>query len=83
MEALLHICHFRRPDLGYFRGQFTNESIIKTIKAIAPSFTDTLNKCEWQNKEYLCSELFRTVMTDEGQCFQFNGLNAHEIFTDQ
>lgn len=83
LEALLHICHFRQPDLDYFHGKFTDESIFKIIEQMSPSFSDSVDKCEWQNKVYSCTDLFTTVITDEGFCFQFNALNAHEIFTSE
>lgn len=83
MEALLHVCNFREPNLNYFHGKYTDETIFDTIKQIAPSFSDSMGNCEWQHKIYSCTEIFTTVVTDEGFCFQFNALNAHEIFTDE
>lgn len=42
----------------------------------------TLPFCKWNGRFYFCDKLFKYVMTDEGVCYQFNGLQATDIYRD-
>ncbi|KAI8118089.1 Pickpocket protein 28 [Lucilia cuprina] len=48
--------------------------------ALAPN--TTLPFCKWNGRFYFCDKLFKYVMTDEGVCYQFNGLQAEDIYRD-
>lgn len=83
MEALFHICEFKEIDFAKSESKFTNESIYMIIQDIAPTFNNTLTECLWQFENYSACEIFTPILTAEGVCFQFNGLNARDIFTDE
>ncbi|KAM7342301.1 pickpocket protein 28-like [Cochliomyia hominivorax] len=42
----------------------------------------TLPFCKWNGRFYFCHKIFKSVITDEGVCYQFNGLNAKDIYRD-
>lgn len=84
MEALNHICGFYfNLDLTRFGRKFLNESIYDVIERMAPSMDGTLYKCMWNYKLEFCYEYFTPVFTADGLCFTFNGLNSHEVYTEE
>ncbi|XP_013104771.1 pickpocket protein 28 isoform X1 [Stomoxys calcitrans] len=48
--------------------------------ALVPNIT--LPFCKWNGRFYFCNYLFKYVLTDEGICYQFNGLNTQDIYRD-
>lgn len=83
MEALLHICDIHEPPYGDNSKQFANGSIYDTITDIAPPFNRTFIDCVWKSKVYNCSELFKPIWSNDGQCFAFNVLNSRDIYTNE
>ncbi|XP_060801884.1 pickpocket protein 28 [Amyelois transitella] len=57
----------------------TNASTIDEIIRVSPTL-DYFQDCYFMGTKKDCSELFSRVLTDEGVCFNFNGLAADEIF---
>ncbi|XP_053603999.1 pickpocket protein 28-like [Plodia interpunctella] len=57
----------------------TNASTIDTILNVSPSL-EYFQECTWLGRKKRCSRLFSKVLTEEGVCFNFNGLAASEIF---
>ena len=46
------------------------------------SKNQTAPACYWNNVFNFCTNIMRYVATDEGICYQFNGLNAEDIYRD-
>lgn len=46
------------------------------------SLNDTIYVAAWNRRSYLASEIFKYVLTDEGVCYQFNGLHVEDIYRD-
>ncbi|KAM3957840.1 pickpocket protein 28-like [Aphomia sociella] len=62
----------------------TNSSIIEIFKEVQPSIEDSMFSCVWRDDESInCSELFSTVITDKGVCFNFNSLSTNEVLNMQ
>lgn len=82
MRALAHICPQLSEEIRY-EDTFTNESIYSLIQEITPNFDDLIVHCVSDAFPGKCSDVVAPVLTDEGICFTFNGLNSHDIYTDQ
>ncbi|KAI5638681.1 amiloride-sensitive sodium channel domain-containing protein [Phthorimaea operculella] len=65
------------------RRNITNSSLIKTLYEATPSVQDAFFYCGWQGKRVQCDDLFQTVITREGICFNFNSLAADEILRNE
>lgn len=82
IKALMHIC----PVLSHhipFNDSVANESIYNIIQDIAPKVLESTYKCTWKRYEFICFELIKPTLTEDGVCFTFNALNSHEIYTDE
>lgn len=51
MEAVLHICYAHLGDKLNIGDNFTNHSIFGWIEEIAPTFKETMYRCEWRTQE--------------------------------
>lgn len=86
LEAALNVCP--SPDVfdafaPELQNNFSNGSIYDTIEDIAPDFNKTFFRCTLHDRVRLCSEIFTSIFTQNGFCFEFNGLNSHEIYTEE
>ncbi|XP_053604000.1 pickpocket protein 28-like [Plodia interpunctella] len=66
-------------DLELPGPNITNVSSIHTILNVSPDL-DYFKECYWFGVKKECTDMFTRVLTDEGVCFNFNGLAAEEIF---
>lgn len=80
MKAIAHICDFM---MHAFDDKFIDGSIYDVIRDMAPSFGNTIVDCLSPDKAFGCSDLFVPIFTQDGQCFSFNDLNSHQVFTDE
>lgn len=84
LETLHHICPHKHSGITTSsQTQFNNGSIYEIIDDIAPSMDDVLNFCEWRGMTKSCSDVFSKIFTENGLCYQFNGLNSREIYTEK
>ncbi|KAJ2952351.1 hypothetical protein O0L34_g4636 [Tuta absoluta] len=61
------------------RRNITNSSLIENLFEVAPRVKDAFFYCQWQGKSVQCEDLFQSVITREGICYNFNSLAADEI----
>lgn len=76
LKATINVC----PALdGYFRldDHFANDSIYHTIEDIALQLNQTAVLM------YPHYATITPILTEGGLCFSYNGLNSHEMFTDE
>ncbi|XP_059047782.1 pickpocket protein 28-like [Achroia grisella] len=59
-----------------------NVTIIKNLLEVSPSASKYIFNCNWRG-DIDCSEMFSTVLTEHGVCFNFNSLAANEILREQ
>lgn len=59
-----------------------NVDVAQTLVDLAVTPNKTLPFCKWNGRFYFCNHLFKYVLTDEGICYQFNGLQAEDIYRD-
>lgn len=82
LNAMAHVC----PQLQYHfevKDEFTNDSIYHIIEDVAPKLEHTIRECRWQQKKINCSAHMSPVLTRDGLCFAFNGLNFNDMYTKQ
>lgn len=82
MNALVHICDYL-PRMYAFEDNFTDEWIYDVIRNIAPRRLDTWFFCQFQGQFIPYEDCTVSVLTEEGLCFTFNGINSHEIYSDE
>lgn len=87
MAATMHICDSDvaarfAPILSKLHSQQT-ENVTETLVDLSISKNETGPFCRWNGRFYFCDKLFDFVATDEGICYQFNGLRPKDIYRDE
>lgn len=59
-----------------------HDSVAKILFNLSLKKNTTLLICKWNNRFYIPQDLLTYVLTDEGICFQFNGLHPEDIYRD-
>jgi len=86
MAAAMHICD---PDVVQ---RFTpllsqlhppHVDVTQTLIDLSISKNETGPFCKWNGRFYFCDKIFDFVATDEGICYQFNGLRPKDIYRDE
>ncbi|XP_061397734.1 pickpocket protein 28-like [Musca vetustissima] len=54
----------------------------QTLVDLALVPNTTLPFCKWNGRFYFCHYLFKYALTDEGICYQFNGLHPKDMYRD-
>lgn len=81
-NALAHICWYLRLGVES-KDDFTDKSIYNIIEDLSPDLKYTMNACRWKQKEFNCSKYISPVITKHGLCFEFNGLNFNDMYTNR
>lgn len=81
LMAMQHICYTRSPQTK--RTEQFSANITQTIVGMATRFGSNLFKCFVHNRRYPCERMFRGVITDEGLCYTFNGINPRELYREK
>ena len=81
MHALVHLCEYF-PQLYEFKDAFTGDWIYDIIADVAPPHFETWFYCKWLDQSVSKENCTVPVLTEEGLCFAFNGVNSNEIYTD-
>jgi acid-sensing ion channel, other len=55
----------------------TCESCVQVLRQLRGDVTDMIVKCGFIDEHDNCTELFREVITEEGICYTFNGINIY------
>lgn len=81
--STLHICESEvvQRFAKYLPKDF-RPNITQTLVDISISKNETGPFCKWNGRFYFCDKIFNFVATDEGICYQFNGLQAKDIYRD-
>ncbi|TDG51035.1 hypothetical protein AWZ03_002690 [Drosophila navojoa] len=87
MAATMHICDSDvvarfAPILSKLHSQQT-ENVTETLVDLSISKNETGPFCRWNGRFYFCNKVFDFVATDEGICYQFNGLRPKDIYRDE
>ncbi|XP_001357382.2 pickpocket protein 28 [Drosophila pseudoobscura] len=86
MAAAMHICdpdvvHRFMPILAGMNPPFVD--VTQTLIDLSISKNETGPFCKWNGRFYFCDKIFDFVATDEGICYQFNGLRPKDIYRDE
>lgn len=83
LDAIHQMCTFSNYSSLSTQSQFTNDSIYKIIDDIAPTRDSVFDDCVWRGKSLPFDKYMVKVFTEVGICFQFNGLNSYEMYTEK
>ncbi|KAM7346051.1 pickpocket protein 28-like [Cochliomyia hominivorax] len=56
--------------------------VVNLLREMALTSSITLSYCKWNGRFYFCEKIFKHILTDEGLCYQFNGLKDSDIYRD-
>ncbi|XP_069695430.1 pickpocket protein 28-like isoform X2 [Periplaneta americana] len=70
------VCNSRYSGLNH-----TNERALEYIGKVAPKLEEVIKNCKWREEMKNCSNLFSSVLTDDGLCYTFNTLAARDLLT--
>uniref|UniRef100_A0A034WTB9 Sodium channel protein Nach n=1 Tax=Bactrocera dorsalis TaxID=27457 RepID=A0A034WTB9_BACDO len=81
--STLHICESEVVQrFAKYLPKNLKPNITQTLVDISISKNETGPFCKWNGRFYFCDKIFNFVATDEGICYQFNGLQAKDIYRD-
>ncbi|KAH8325081.1 hypothetical protein KR074_008479, partial [Drosophila pseudoananassae] len=85
MAAAMHICDPEvvqrfRPLLSELNPPY--ENITQTLIHMSVRIDEMASLCHWKGRVYYCFKIFNYVPTDEGICYQFNGMHPKDIYRD-
>lgn len=85
MKVACQLCDERlsRDVFELFTDKFADDDILEEIYKLAPNFQDITEFCRFADFTSDCDRFFSPVITDEGLCYTFNGMNINETFTNQ
>ncbi|KAH8296948.1 hypothetical protein KR044_001339 [Drosophila immigrans] len=88
MAATMHICDTDvaarfAPLLSNLRPDLQPLDVTETLVDLSISKNVTGPFCRWNGRFYFCNKIFDFVATDEGICYQFNGLRPKDIYRDE
>lgn len=86
LSALLHVCS--PPDVQKVieileKYDFNNTDIEEKLFSVMVDLIDTGIVCVWYGRFYSCPDLQRYAATDEGICYQFNGVDSSNLYREQ
>lgn len=86
LSSLLHVCN--PPDLGNVikileKYDFNNSNIEDKMQSVMVRHNDTGIVCVWDTEFYFCNDIQRYVATNEGLCYQFNGVDPINLYREK
>ncbi|KAH8240930.1 hypothetical protein KR026_008316 [Drosophila bipectinata] len=87
MAAAMHICDSEvvqrfRPLLSELNLQYVD--VTETLIDMSERKQEATGvSCLWNGRFYYCYNIFNYVATDEGICYQFNGMHPKDIYRDE
>lgn len=83
LSSMLHICS--PPNVDKIikileKYEFNNTEIDEKLYSVMVQLEDTGIICVWYGIFYFCKDLQRYLTTDEGICYQFNGVDAVNLY---
>lgn len=84
MSAACEICEEQiAADIwDLYPDNFTDNSILTTIKEMAPKFHDVV-LCKIFDEWTDCEDVLFPIYTDVGLCYTFNALHVNDIVTNE
>lgn len=75
---MIHLCEepYKNSDLP----ETSNTSNVELLKRLAPTLTETIIFCQFRGENANCSDLFSTIITEDGVSFTFNMISGEEMF---
>ncbi|XP_055843976.1 pickpocket protein 28 [Episyrphus balteatus] len=84
LSATLHICDLEVAEtIAAFLPKDYEPNIGDVLREIAVSKNITAPFCKWSNRFYFCEHIFSLVATDDGICYQFNGMQPADIYRNE
>lgn len=69
--------------LEFFTDNFSDNSVLNTIKDIVPRFEDSFLFCKLFDKWTSCDKYLFPIITEEGLCYIFNAVNINETISNE
>lgn len=83
MKVASKLCDESFDISDEFNDEFMDDSMFETIRAVAPTYSDTMVACRFFD-ERNCEKLFQqSTMTEEGLCYTFNAISVPEFSTNE
>lgn len=83
MKSVSQVCEVESSGdiFAALNDSYLDGSIFETIYNLTPSIKDTVNVCRFMNNAKNC-DLF-PIITEDGVCYNFNGMNKNDVVTDE
>lgn len=85
MKVMTQLCD---EWIGYdvlesFSDNYSEPSILATIRSLAPKLEDTMVFCRLFDKQINCDKILFPRISAGGVCYTFNAMNKNDTFTDE
>lgn len=83
MQSASQVCEIESSEdiFGALNDSYLDGSIFETIYNLTPSIKDTVYISRYMNNARNC-DLF-PIITEDGVCYNFNGMNKNDVVTDE
>lgn len=79
-SSLLEICKKTPKFKNFTNTRYSLDEYVNSLQEIGPEFKETITECGWLGEKEDCNQMLTKVLTEEGICYTFNGLDKNEHF---